>query len=166
MQNQISKAAGRNDATLLCRGLSLETNTGPVLWFKTQPRHPSTTSQEDPRSPSAFHKCSCFRVDQPRQLWDITRCVLTIWIHLKDGVCLRIPDSQPSHVQKWLRALPCRHLKAGSKHTPCILQGKSIMDGSTVWKKDDLQSPQATLVCYLMSSSILACASRSKGSAE
>lgn len=46
-RNQISKAAGRNDATLLCRELSLETNTGPALRFKTRPGRPSTTSQED-----------------------------------------------------------------------------------------------------------------------
>jgi len=46
-QNPISKAAGRNDATLLCGERSLETNTGPALHFRTCPRHPRTASRED-----------------------------------------------------------------------------------------------------------------------
>lgn len=61
-QNPIWKAAGRNDATLLCREISLETNTS--LRFKTRLRHPGTTSPED--------LSSCFKGNQLRQLWDIT----------------------------------------------------------------------------------------------
>lgn len=33
-------------------------------------------------------------------------------------------------------------LKARSKHTPCILQGKSTMDGSTLWKKEPWRPPK------------------------
>lgn len=73
------------------------------------------------------------------------------------------PDSQPSHLQRWLRVLPCEQISVLrqdllSKHTPCVLQGKSTrLEGSTLWKKSATKTSKAcrclwfATLCLLLS---------------
>lgn len=139
-QNQSSKAAGKQHPTL-CRALlrhwhRLCSQVQDMPWIAPLKDLAQCFSQ------TLF---TGFTVAQP---WDIT--------HMDSGaatiVCAQLdtskgrdapvcPDSQSSHLQRWLRVLPCEQIAVLrqdllSKHTPCVLQGKSTrLEGSTLWKK-------------------------------